>query len=225
MVSQRDKIQYIFNKYYYDFVEDVITTCPSLAEQVASACKVRNLQSSKNVTRFAEELKNENVQETICSSTVDDVFTNEHVKALKIIKGVTVSTIVDASKDARNVASYLYIFTLFASLYDIEDEDEQEALFNLYIDAIKSVQSDEEPSLDGIYDKNIVKLIENIKVVKVKSVPGTDSEDQDGGDMMQNAADLLTNSKIGSLAQEISKEIDLSSLNIEKPEDVFNLGS
>ena len=219
MVSQREKIQFIFNKYFFDFVEDVIATCPELAEQVSHACKVRNLNTSKHLTRFVEEVKKNNVQDAICSSTIDDVFSHDGVKTVKIIKGVPVQSIVDANKDEKGVASYIFIFTLFASLYDVEDEDEQEVLFNLYINAIKSVQNDEEPNLDGIYDKRILRLIENIKVAKVKK----HNHDEDDDDASDATASILANSKIGSLAQEISKDIDLGSLNIEKPEDVFNL--
>lgn len=231
----KDKITYIFNKYFYDFIEDIIRTCPSLVDDVSKACKVRNLQSSKNIVRFANEINTSEVFDKFCEVGEEDLVSYDVVQNIKLVKEVTVGQVITSDNNASDrskVGSYLYILALFANLYGVDDEDEQVGLFEVYVNAIKAIQQDEEVDLEGVYDKQIHRILENIQSVQRKSntlgVEDDGENSGDGGldpDVLKSAEDMLHNSKIGSLAQEISKEIDLSKLNVEKPEDIMNFGN
>lgn len=114
---------------------------------------------------------------------------------------------------------------------EVEDDSNSNALntYVLFVKVVKilsMIQNSQDPSteLDDIIDDDIKQLLLKIKVFEnasddIKIDAATDALPTPPAEFLQS----IENSKIADLAKEISKEIDISSLNIEKPEDVAKL--
>jgi hypothetical protein len=89
--------------------------------------------------------------------------------------------------------------------------------------------------LEEVIDDDLRNMLVNIHDVRkemskslMKDVDGdidvidVNDESKDGPDF-SDTLEFLNNSKIGELAKEISEDIDISSLNVEKPEDLLNI--
>ena len=113
--------------------------------------------------------------------------------------------------------------------------EEANALIEAALDIIKCLQNGEavdiESKVDGRDAKlvsilsNLAKVVDPIKSIGVDGGTGDDRDAARSENLADGAADMLKNTKIGNLAKEISEEIDLSSLKIEKPEDILNMKS
>jgi hypothetical protein len=100
-------------------------------------------------------------------------------------------------------------------------------LFNNVVSLLSLIQTNQKDTdaykeiLDSIVDDDIVRLLS-----KIKTVAGTVPKQFDTSSAGNNPMEFLQgleNSKIASLAKEITSEIDLSNLNIDKPEDISKL--
>ena len=91
-------------------------------------------------------------------------------------------------------------------------------MFNQAMLILKKIQNKEEISsaLDDIYDDDIRSLLKLIEATTGDIAPQDDS--YEGLNLPQ-----LEGTKIGNMAKEISEELDMSNLKIEKPEDVMKL--
>lgn len=222
MTSCQQKVVFLFNKFYYSFVEDLIKTCESLKNVIEDKCKVRNIKSDKNIERFKESLDScECWRQIIAGEDLKSVSDN-----VKVIKSITLKQIFDELKDEKDVLTvecYTYIFTLFAYLYGQRDEEDLEELFTLCTNAVRDIQKgdDYKQNVAGVYDEKVLALLELVNKSMAKSkvcdVKHDDDEDQNDTATMN----ILENSKIGNLAKEISEEIDLSSIKVDKPEDII----
>ena len=244
----QNKITHVFNKFYYDFVADVSSTCASL--KPLFKLKVKDLSTSRYLKLFVDGL-DQNVIKDICSTSHESLFTLESIKPLQIHKNVTMENVLsELQKDYHDVlASYFYIFVVLKLVYDVtleeptrsSEEDEASdsedimdmdnistcsVLFDKTLECIRLIQKKEDFNVVGkdIFDENIKKVLECLNQVNKTDIKDDDEDDETS---MPNdiGADILQGTKIGNLAQEISKEIDLKELNIEKPEDILNLGN
>lgn len=203
-----DKIVYVYNKYLFELID----TLPDDLIKKAS-CKVKNLQTSKYIKLLASQLTPElrkaiSESESVC----------ELLKTVCLISELTVEDVAKAVSDLKVVAYYLYILVLYSDLYNMTDEDDRDTLFDTYTKAISKIQKSEALDLNEIYDTNIKNLLKQIESVSLATIgvdpePTTESFDP---------AEMLQNTKIGALAQEIAKEVDVSSINVDKPEELLN---
>jgi hypothetical protein len=189
---------------------ELIDTLPEDLNKKAS-CKVKNLQTSKYIKLLVSQLTPELRKAVSESENVCDVL-----KTVALISELTVQDIAQVTPDQKVVAYYLYILTLYSDLYNMTDEDDRDTLFDTYTKAISTIQKSENLDLDEIYDvniKNLLKQIENVSIAT--SAPEPEAEGFD-------PAEMLHNTKIGALAQEIAKEVDVSNINVDKPEELLN---
>lgn len=242
----KNKIVLVFNKFYYDFVNDVSTASSSLKSMFK--VKVKDLHTTKYSKVVFESLDSKAVDVITETETVSDLFTSDVTKGVKVQKDVTLGSVIESVKsNHETIASYLYIFSLMKVLFDIttdlesgntdnSDSDDSDdimesvntasILFDKTMECIKMIQKKEPygEACNDIMDSQIKKLLERLNTVMSDSQVKTEVEDiDDATNHLQ--PDMLQGTKIGSLAQEISKEIDLKELNIEKPEDILNLTS
>lgn len=99
-------------------------------------------------------------------------------------------------------------------------------LFVKVVKILSMIQNSQDPSeeLADIIDDDIKSLVSKIKVFDVVN---DDIKIDETADTMpippKDFLESIENSKIANIAKEISKEIDISNINIEKPEDVAKL--
>jgi len=224
MSSSQNKVVFLFNKFYYSFVEDLIKTCPALKDTIEEKCKIRNIKSEKNIQRFTKSIDD--------GGHWDAVFGGESLREnagdLCVIKSLTLSDVfkeLSDEKDIVTVECYTYIFTLFAYLYTQDDEEDMEMLFNVCTNAIREIQKGEDykTHVANVYDEKLLAILELVNKSMAKSkvceVSHDDSEEDDTNS--KETLNILENSKIGNLAKEISEEIDLSNIKVDKPEDLI----
>lgn len=117
---------------------------------------------------------------------------------------------------------------------NVSDEEESKhtpsvGVYLLFVKVVKilsMIQNSQDPSaeLADIIDDDIKTLVSKIKVFDVVN---DDIKIDEAADTMpvppKDFLESIENSKIANIAKEISKEIDISNINIEKPEDVAKL--
>lgn len=234
MLTPKDAIHYTFNKFFFDLIEDIQHANVDLAKVTKNHYKVKNMNSIKNLEFFAENVKTLDAKSLFIKTTPpDQIVTHAGLQDLSIIKGITLKKLV-ATLDAdyhQTIACYLYNFALMNVLYDYaeteEDDSNVNALFNQVMQVLKAIQTkrDYSSELEAIYDEDIRVLLKNIDATSPTETPSTDESstgnDASGSDPLSD----LEGTKIGTMAKEISEELDLNDLKIEKPEDVMKLMS
>lgn len=194
-----DKVVFTFNKFYSSFIKDVKEFAEELKPTLKKNYKAINKLSSEHIDLF--------------------------ISGSHIFKDITIEQLQDATKTQQDtVENYLNILRALAHIYrqidNKEDNDDQmEILFTHTLDVIKKVQASEssQEALENILDDDLKEILIKLKPTATATMPSESStgvEDLLGG---------LGNSKIAKLAQEISKDIDVSGIDIQKPEDVMKL--
>lgn len=244
-----DTLLFVYNQFYYNFASDVLDASDAdeqskakLTDIVESRAK-HSSTTARHVDRFLKHDKIEDVfvllSKPIDSATASTaILEDAAITTLSPLKKLTVSDLVKMtpSQHHATLVSYLYIFVLLAYVYvrtDVNDDDSDDsdsddeetrkqapdrAQLDVVLEALRAVQGggDHSEYTAKITDTTTKALIDNISKVIVKK---KHTDDEPGV-----APSMLENTKIGNLAKEISEEIDISSLNIEKPEDLLNMG-
>lgn len=212
-----------------------------LNEALESKAKNSSPVSTRNIDRFIRHLSKE-VFSSLANDDSVDMLGNECIKKLSIVKKVTIGDLASCMQnDLDMLRCYIYTFALLGYTYvtydssvddsdDDSDEDNSHSAPSSLADAakcvedtlsaIKAIQKGEQPPV--LMDATSSRLLANIaKVMRPVDASKAIDDDITG----KAAADMLQNTKIGNIAKEISEELDLSSLNIQKPEDLLSMGS
>jgi hypothetical protein len=205
-----EKVLHIFNTYYYNLIDDLVASGKSFSDNISSSIKVKNLKTEKYIKPFYQAL--ESLHSFVFANDPDPLYNCNELHKLPITKGVSFADVLP--DDKSTIAYYIYVLALYSNLYMIEDVDEKVVLFDYYTEVFKDIQAGKKPDMKGIYDQSIQNCLMNIYTVR-NPVQSTES--------FENAAELLANTKIGEIAKEITSEIDLSKLNIDKPEDLLDM--
>lgn len=210
---------YTFNKFFYDMIKDLKTQCKHLTKDY----KVKVYTTDSNIELFNQNLDDITFERLVeCDSS--NVLSDESLQKFEPLKNVSIKSIVSTtSKDFNDtLCSYLYILTLLTIIHR-QDEESAESLFKTVMGALRQIQSEEsyEDEIRDLFDDDIKTLIDKASKVmkKLKTVV-----DEPSGNESLNSS-FLENTKIGSLAKEITNEINLDDLKIEKPEDLLSAGN
>lgn len=226
MLSPKDAIIFTFNKFFYDLLEDIQSTGnDELAKVVKGNYKVKNLQSSKNIELFASSMTDV-IQGHVMRALPKELFDLDALQKMIVAKHVPLEKVIDAmGKDNHTTLQcYIYNLTLMKVILDIAnncaDQDDTEAMFNQAMLVLKKIQNKDDISsaLDDIYDDDIRSLLKLIEATTGETTPQDEGDINDEGMLPQ-----IEGTKIGNMAKEISEELDMSNLKIEKPEDVMKL--
>lgn len=220
-----DKVVYFFNKFFYDLLKDLNNIENEKLSIYISNCKVKNLETTKNIKILYSGLTDELIK-LIVSTPVEGFFKLTELDNLFILKDLNVTQVHKNVPETyhNTLKHYIYCLTLMCLIYkdscNEENEEDSLVLFNNVIDCIRKIQSKEDYSdiLESIYDKDINNLIKYVDECR------PDDEKQNV-EIPIDIPDSLENSTIGNLAKEISEEINLSDFSIEKPDDIMKLMS
>jgi hypothetical protein len=241
-----NKIVFLFNKLFISFLKDLKenTTNDEVKSAIKKNYKVIDKSSPDHLVNFwlnwaphmhdaekasdVEVLKDVKL-EMVLPDIKDNIFWN-HIYTLLVFsylyQEVSKEDIVvvdkeeeDADADAEAESENLDEI-LESVITENDKETQMETLFNKVVDVIRSLQKNEDANeeIDEILDDDIRTMLKKIKVVedeKKKESPAFDFGNIFGAEM--------GTSKIANLAKEISDEIDVSKINIEKPEDIAKL--
>lgn len=234
------KICYMFNKFFSSFIKELKALDDGLKATIKKNFKVIDKSSDEYYTLFWGSVK-EHLKTFVEGESLSS---NEAIQSLEIVQGITIGDAVKVLKDSdlHTFWNYVNILVIFAYLYTEAKEssaasaDGQEtpdvdsatsSTYLLFIKVVKilsMIQNSQDPAaeLEDIIDDDIKQLLLKIKVFESTN----DDIKIDEPTAAAASADFLQsieNSKIADLAKEISKEIDISNISIEKPEDVAKL--
>jgi hypothetical protein len=224
-MNVREKIVYTFNKFYVEFLKDVKLQSPELKLRLKNTYKVVD-KSSEDYIKFFSEAITPQIQ------NLDPV--NEAIQDVMVFQSITFADILARIGEDNIIMTWNYIYILSAlcmifKLVDVEggaDEETNTLLFNKVVTAIGIIRGQglEHASavMDDILDDDIKVVLS--KIVKVERVEGeTSGADTTGGDDIMKMFAGLENSKICSLAKEITSEIDTSNVKLDTQEDIMKL--
>lgn len=247
MHSKNETIVYFFNKMFYDLVNEIKNIEKSIYEENFLNLKVKNLDNPKNIKYFCQELELKEYEDITKNLSEDqNIFDNESFKKIKLTKNMTFSTLVEnvSNDHIDTLKCYFYNLLLISYIFSIANNNSDEnsgdedgtdevgkddisVLFENVIGILRKIQNNEDYAevLENIYDPIISYII--LKIDKFNKLSKTNFNKTRLPDIddINSIPNILENSVIGGLAKDISKEINMDELNIEKPEDIMKLMS
>lgn len=220
-MNYKEKTYRVFNKFFSSFLKDLKEVDDDLRKLVKASYKAVDKSSDVYCKAFVEGVfVGEGAVSKMAAGELDGL------EGCFVATGITVGTVVehvgsDGKEEERKIImSYLYTLALFAYLYTLDNED---GVFAQVVRVLGHVQGGDDEKYDAekddILDDDIKGLLERIKGCGVK--PRVDPL---GGDAGASAEDLMAGfggGKIASLAKEIAKDIDVSSLKSDNPDEMI----
>jgi hypothetical protein len=237
LTKKMQKIVFVFNSLYFDFIGDALklksdfkgTATKETLTNVIDAREKHSSSTTRYISKFTSSLTDVIIDEITKEVVV--FYGDSPLASIVIAKKITLGDIISDEESQKQLQGYIYTFALLGYLFKLtsdstsgSDSDSEEStgvciekLVNDTLVQYSRIQKGEalDISPETIYDQKVITLLTKISQVLIVK---KDSEDIFGS----SASDMLKNSKIGMLAKEISEDIDLSALNIDKPEDFLN---
>lgn len=243
------KLVYAMNKCLIDFVRHINPLDSELKKINKRQFRVIDKMSKDHMEFFRAQwidgIKNKSVLETIREMGCTALLSHPDIASRELLPNIKVSDMVLKVPDTELpvVRFYLYVFSLFAVMYtdvmqhtdaqgqgkDAVSDAADLATLSHVLKIVQQIQDGtyqkEEDILEEIIDEDLksilVRMLENAMGESSES-EGVDSREAMNG-MPEPNLEALQNTSIGALAKEISEDLDLSDLKIERPEDILNM--
>lgn len=227
-MNYKEKTSRVFNKFFSSFLKDLKEVDDDLRKLVKASYKAIDKSSAEYCQFFSDNLISSS--DTILPKLIKGDFDDE-VKSKCVGTNIQIGTILEKLQGKKEeetiIMNYIYTMTLFAYMNILENEDE---LFMQVVRVLGYIQSksyDEyDKEKDDIIDDDIKGLMAKIREYEVS--PKIDIKETTSS-VENDIFSAFGDSKIASLAKEISKDIDVSSLKAENPDDMLknmlNFGS
>lgn len=208
------KIVTLFNSYFYEFIK--LSKSIVKKDDVALYNLIREKfpikeTNSINIDSFDKLVTSEFLSSLLLYEAGDKV--PQIVLDSEIVNGFKISMIINDTS-MQSIMSYVLIFTVLTVIHrkNMSNEGIEE-----FIDILSTCQKGEDSDKMGdIMDEDLVSLLSKIKELSSHDTGASAASASSGFE------EALANSSIGSIAKDIAKEIDIDSLNIKKPEDMFS---
>ena len=194
-----------YNKIFLSFLKDLRKASPKFSSILSKKYPTFDMMSDdhfQDFKGFAEEV--------VSRVTNDDGFSFKSIEAAReVVKGITLEQLytVDGIDNEIDV----YILTLLAIW---KSEEVENSLFIL-LSKLKAIEEGTDPDEAGeIFDESL-----NMFVCLIQAKKTAEEDDGVADDLMER----LVNSKIGKLAQDISKSLPMD--NIKDPKDLFSMNN
>ena len=216
-----DKIAYLFNNYYSSFLKAIKESDEELRLIVKANYKMIDKKSSSYCQQFADQL-NPHIT-CVLKKNVDDC------KDSLVCTGVTIGALFEKVKeDKQRDVLWNFIFTLMVFAWLFKNETEDQALFEQVVKILGNIQNNADENvikedIKEILDDEVRELLLNVSTTAI-DVKINFPEEKKDGEQDTELPDIfagLQNSKIANLAKEISKDIDVSSLQSQDPQDMI----
>jgi hypothetical protein len=213
----KNKICELFNKVYLTILKDIKSKNGDIKSDIKLNYKIFDKQSIEYVVYFEKQMTPD-VIELLYSS--GDIFQSDIVMNIEIFLNVSIGRIInDVIKDdpheMKTFTYYVYTLMLMCHLYNLDIVDEKkQILLSSVLSIVTSVDNTELSGDDfdnvcaEIMDDDIMSILRKIYDNRT-TVVILDSDFTDVPEL-----NFLNNTKIGELVKEISKDIDLTKLNI-----------
>ena len=234
MYTLKQKIKFVFNKVSLGFIKELKQKDPSIKKKIKENYTVFDKSSDAHIEHFIEHSKF--TDEFTKSNKTFNILECSTVKEFPIFKDILVADIVQVIEASEHevISCYLYVLYMLSHLYGLDENEQTTELFNKSFKFIDTKDLDIATELDNIFDDDLKVMFENIydtrkcidsSLCAMKTEEPEPSASASAFDGFENAFDFLSNSKIGELAKEISQEIDVTNINVDKPEDLLDMDS
>lgn len=240
IMQSSSKFLYVFNKLFSSFIKTIKEFSEDLKPLIKKHYKVIDKSSTQYYEKFWNSVESR-WNDLVNCEVLHEV---EKLDEVEIANELSLNSVFASVKpeDKEAITSHIYLLLIFAYLYtEISRESEQETeeqnetssatdsatLFNSVVELLNLIQNNKKESaeykdlLETVVDEDVVKLVSKVTIVSGQ-VPKQFTASSAEGNPLEFLQGL-ENSKIASLAKEITSEIDLSNLSIDKPEDITKL--
>lgn len=209
----------VFNKILLSFLKDIRKKDGEVKQTLKENYKIFDKRSDEYIV-FVRSQMSEGVLRAIQES--EDLFESEDVLSMCVFRGVTIGDILEkvvgGNRDDERVVK-LYVYMLLTILYfdEIEMEDNERSLL---LTKTFRLLNGEKIDMEEILDDTILKIMSRVEALREPS--STAAEGLPG---LENGLEFMRNTKIGELAEEITRTIDLGDLTKEdmmSPEKLFS---
>lgn len=209
----------VFNKILLSFLKDIRKKDGEVKQTLKENYKIFDKRSDEYIA-FVREQMSEEVLKAI--QEAEDLFQSEDVLSMRVFRGVTVGDIlqkvVGGNRDDERVVK-LYVYMLLTILYfdEIEMEDSERSLL---LTKTFRILNGEKIDMEEILDETILKIMSRVDALRESPTSAADALPG-----LENGLEFMRNTKIGELAEEIIKTIDLGDLTKEdmmSPEKLFS---
>lgn len=213
------QIVYVFNKFTKAFIREVKKENVDIKNTLKENYICFDKSTDEYIKDFKLIIENESIKQKFESG---DIQNDTEIQELEVLKGLNTKQI---ESDVKYY--YLYLFYILSELYNDLKTTSDLKVSNSYksvlVNILKIVNGsdDVESILEEIYDTKYCKLMTHLGDFRTKYLIEEETDTTD--DPFDMSA--LNGSKIGQLAQEISSQIDMSSLQQNNINDVNDLFS
>lgn len=247
--SFSEKLRYVFNKFLIDFVKYVNSSDNELKSISKKHYRAIDKLTEEHIAYASNDVFTDVVIQCLRSAEPDGVLEKPEISELHLIRGIAVKDLVLklSANEHSTIRFYVYVFAVLSLVYrnesEAHDTDSAIEVLTCILNIIRKVQDADESAEEDIEEilveeyreilgclasnafastnKDTCSSAENVETGTER---GTERGTGAGAGPMPNF-DALQNTTIGSLAKEISEEIDLSKLNLEKPEELLNMAN
>lgn len=210
----KESIIFTFNKFYSNLIKSLKESNPELRTKIKRYYKV--------IDKTRDEY---------CKTFINEFPDFIGLSTGHILKDITVDDIINTleTDNEKDVFwNYFYILSVFSYLFkelSLSDENSINILFKSIIQILNLIQKNADAEeiktlIDEILDDDVKSLLLKIKFVNdLPESKTTTPTDDPFSDLFGKMGD----SKICNLAKEISKDIDVSNIKADTPEDLFKM--
>jgi hypothetical protein len=201
------KTAYAFNTFYMSFLKDLKKNYKPCFEKVLKKhYRALDKTSVVYIEYLSIQFENKDLSD-------DDINVMKNVSYKSLMEKIR-------EEDAATMKTYFLVFKILCRVY--ADKDDNETI-NVVLERIKQVLNrDASVMLSDILDDDLVGIFTELKETCDASDDIIDIGETPAPNVPPSFESFFDNSMIGSLAKEISKEIDVKDLNITNPNDLLN---
>ena len=223
-MNSQEKTTIVFNRVLADFVKDVSKASDELKAKNRAVYKEISLSSTAYVESFVEKCERGGVD----GDVLDDAF--------QVLETATVGELIDATRDAQTVSSYVLLLSVIAGCYKTPADNDLDAIMGIASKA-QDGDADDDVGADidaARADEPIKALLRRLAIAydRSSSAAGKESSSSTtssasasaggGGPKFPFDPSLIENTMIGSIAKEVVAELDVSDAqNATSMEDLF----
>jgi hypothetical protein len=233
------KTSFAFNRICINFLKEIKSRDIGLKKKIKKNYKVYDKSSQDHIIYFwnkmnpvHETLQKDDIQPEDLSDYVEQqLLNNSEFCEIYFLRGIQIGKLFNIfSNEKEVILSYIMTLYLFGYLYnDINEENynEIDSLLQTTLKVIHSIDSEFNNItglLDNILDDTIKHILLMIKSLKIHMVDNEQEKNEANNNPdLDSYADLIDNSKIGSIAKDICSS--LKDINIDpnsSPEELMS---
>lgn len=220
-----DKILYTFNQYYFDLlshVKKVDDENGAIRKILKQKYKIKDKLTRDHIEFVSEQLTDD-IMCAVVNSDETKLFEDANILNVKIFNNVSLQQLIDLIKDENFLKVFFYLFATLITVYNNEsdsDDTENEKLLLVVMDIVSDIESsiDISEKIENLLDEDIKTLVTRYQSVYTKSnvKPQYSKEsDQINTGFAQEILNTIENTQMGSLAKELTQELDMSGFDAE----------